>query len=53
MTPREGRIMKQERLSRRDMFKAAAGIAATPFVLREVNAQRPPVVEDAGTLQPQ
>ena len=40
-----------ERLSRRDAFKAAAAIAAAPFLLRDtLAAQRPPVMDDAGTL---
>src|SRR5262245_7466048 len=37
--------------SRRDMFKAAAAIAAAPLVVRDVAAQRPPTAEDAGTLE--
>ena len=43
-----------EGLSRRDAFKTAAAIAAAPFLLREADAaQRPPVPEDAGTLERQ
>jgi 5-methylthioadenosine/S-adenosylhomocysteine deaminase len=37
--------------SRRDVFKAAAGIAAAPILLRNADAaQQPPVTADAGTL---
>ena len=43
-----------EGLSRRDVFKTAAAIAAAPFLLREADAaQRPPGPEDAGTLERQ
>src|SRR5262245_27196044 len=39
-------------LSRRDVFTAAAAIAAAPFVLRQGEAaQRPSTAEDAGTLE--
>src|SRR5438105_2887277 len=38
-------------MSRRDMFRAAAAIAAAPFILAKADAaQRAPVAEDAGTL---
>jgi 5-methylthioadenosine/S-adenosylhomocysteine deaminase len=41
-----------DRVSRRDALKAAAAIAAAPFVLRETAAaQRGPASEDAGTLE--
>jgi cytosine/adenosine deaminase-related metal-dependent hydrolase len=42
-----------DQVSRRDAFKAAAGIAAIPLLLRErLAAQRGPVVaDDAGTLE--
>ena len=40
-----------DHVSRRDAFKAAAAVAVAPFLLREtLAAQRPPVAEDAGTL---
>src|SRR5262245_63212661 len=40
-------------LSRRDVFTAAAAIAAAPFVLRQGEAaQRPAAAGDAGTLEP-
>jgi 5-methylthioadenosine/S-adenosylhomocysteine deaminase len=46
------RAQRVEGLSRRGMFRAAAAIAAAPFLLREADAaQRPPVAEDAGTLE--
>src|SRR4029453_936232 len=39
-------------VSRRDVFTAAAAIAAAPFLLRDADAaQRAPVAEDAGTLE--
>ena len=39
-------------LSRRDVFTAAAAIAAAPFVLRQGEAaQRPSAADDAGTLE--
>jgi hypothetical protein len=42
---------RDEGMSRRGMFRTAAAIAAAPFLLREADAaQRPPVAEDAGTL---
>ena len=38
-------------VSRRDAFKAAAAVAVAPFLLRDtLAAQRPPVADDAGTL---
>ena len=42
---------RDDGVSRRRMFKAAAAIAAAPFLLRDADAaQRPSVAEDAGTL---
>ena len=42
---------RDEGMSRRGMFRTAAAIAAAPFLLGEADAaQRPPVAEDAGTL---
>ena len=46
------RAPRVEGLSRRDVFRAAAAIAAAPFLLREADAaQRPPAADDAGTLE--
>ena len=43
--------MGDDRISRRDAFKAAA-VAAVPFLLRDgLAAQRAPVAEDGGTLE--
>ena len=45
------RAQRVEGVSRRCMFRAAAAIAAAPFLLRDADAaQRPSVAEDAGTL---
>ena len=49
---RDKRDARDAPWSRRDVFRAAAGIAAAPLVLRDAEAaQRPPVAEDAGTLE--
>src|SRR5688572_8358685 len=43
---------RDDRMSRRDLFRAAAAVAAAPLVQSAANAaQRPPVAEDAGTLE--
>ena len=43
---------RADSLSRRDLFQAAAAVAAAPFLLREAHAaQRPPIAEDGGTLE--